>query len=71
MAGRIDFMFDQAANAITQVRAGTIKAYAVMAAQRWQLAPDLPTIDEAGAPALHLSYWHALWAPKGSASVTS
>lgn len=66
MAGRVDFMFDQAANAITQVRAGSIKAYAVMAAQRWQSAPDLPTIDEAGAPALHLSYWHALWAPKGT-----
>jgi tripartite-type tricarboxylate transporter receptor subunit TctC len=30
MAGRVDLMFDQAANAITQVRAGTIKAYAVM-----------------------------------------
>ena len=30
MAGRVDIMFDQAANAITQVRAGTIKAYAVM-----------------------------------------
>src|ERR1700726_1229886 len=49
MAGRVDIMFDQAANAITQVRAGTIKAYAVMTEQRWHLAPDIPTIDEAGA----------------------
>ena len=66
MAGRVDIMFDQAANAITQVRAGTIKAYAVMTEERWHLAPDIPTIDESGAQGLHVSYWHALWAPKGT-----
>ena len=66
MAGRVDIMFDQAANAITQVRAGTIKAYAVMTQQRWHLAPDIPTIDEAGAQGLHVSYWHALFAPKAT-----
>ena len=66
MAGRVDIMFDQAANAITQVRAGTIKAYAVMTEQRWHLAPDIPTIDEAGAQGLHVSYWHALFAPKAT-----
>jgi tripartite-type tricarboxylate transporter receptor subunit TctC len=66
MAGRVDIMFDQAANAITQVRAGTIKAYAVMTEARWHLAPDIPTIDEAGAQGLHVSYWHALFAPKGT-----
>jgi tripartite-type tricarboxylate transporter receptor subunit TctC len=66
MAGRVDIMFDQAANAITQVRAGTIKAYAVMTEERWHLAPDIPTIDEAGAQGLHVSYWHALFAPKAT-----
>jgi tripartite-type tricarboxylate transporter receptor subunit TctC len=66
MAGRVDIMFDQAANAIAQVRAGTIKAYAVMTAERWHLAPDIPTIDESGAQGLHVSYWHALWAPKAT-----
>jgi tripartite-type tricarboxylate transporter receptor subunit TctC len=66
MAGRVDIMFDQAANAITQVRAGTIKAYAVMTEQRWHLAPDIPTIDEAGAQGLHVAYWHALFAPKAT-----
>ena len=66
MAGRVDIMFDQAANAIAQVRAGTIKAYAVMTEQRWHLAPDIPTIDESGVQGLHVSYWHALWAPKGT-----
>jgi tripartite-type tricarboxylate transporter receptor subunit TctC len=66
MAGRVDIMFDQAANAITQVRAGTIKAYALMAEQRWHLAPDIPTIDEFGVQGLHVSYWHALFAPKAT-----
>src|SRR6202140_3802905 len=40
MAGRVDIMFDQPATAITQVRAGTIKAYAVMTERRWHLALD-------------------------------
>jgi tripartite-type tricarboxylate transporter receptor subunit TctC len=66
IAGRVDFMFDQAANALTQLRAGTIKAYAVMSDARWHLAPEVPTIDEAGIEGLHISYWHALWAPKGT-----
>jgi tripartite-type tricarboxylate transporter receptor subunit TctC len=66
MAGRVDFMFDQAANAITQVRAGTIKAYAVMTQERWHLAPKIPTIDESGVQGLHISYWHALFAPKAT-----
>jgi tripartite-type tricarboxylate transporter receptor subunit TctC len=66
MAGRVDFMFDQAANAITQVRAGTIKAYAVMTKDRWHLAPEIPTIDESGVAGLHVAYWHALWAPKAT-----
>src|SRR6202451_3334854 len=66
MAGRVDFMFDQAANAMTQLRAGTIKAYAVMTRERWHLAPDIPTIDESGVSGLHISYWHALFAPKAT-----
>jgi tripartite-type tricarboxylate transporter receptor subunit TctC len=66
MAGRVDFMFDQAANAITQIRAGTIKAYAVLTPTRWHLAPDIPTLDESGVGGLHISYWHGLFAPKGT-----
>jgi tripartite-type tricarboxylate transporter receptor subunit TctC len=30
------------------------------------LAPDVPTTDEAGLPGFYLSYWHGLWAPKGT-----
>jgi tripartite-type tricarboxylate transporter receptor subunit TctC len=66
VSGQVDLMLDQAANALTQVRAGTIKAYAVMAKERWPALPDVPALDEAGIPGLHVAYWHALWAPKGT-----
>ncbi|MBM3530779.1 MAG: tripartite tricarboxylate transporter substrate binding protein BugD [Alphaproteobacteria bacterium] len=64
--GRVDLMLDQAANALGPVRSGTVKAYAVMAKERWAALPDVPTIDEAGAPGLYVAYWHAMWAPKGT-----
>ena len=37
-----------------------------MAKTRWWAAPDTPTFDEAGVPGLHASFWHGLWAPKGT-----
>jgi tripartite-type tricarboxylate transporter receptor subunit TctC len=66
VAGQIDLMFDQAATALPQVRAGDIRAYAVTAASRLALAPDVPTVDEAGLPGFHMAAWHGLWAPKGT-----
>jgi tripartite-type tricarboxylate transporter receptor subunit TctC len=66
IAGQVDIMFDQAANAIGQVRNGTIKSYAVLTKDRWSALPDVPSIDEAGVPSLYVSYWHGLWAPKGT-----
>src|SRR5262249_50876930 len=33
---------------------------------RWSAAPEIPTIDEAGGPALYSPFWHGLWAPKGT-----
>src|SRR5262249_38058355 len=68
VAGQIDIMIDQAANSIPQVRAGTIKAYAVTDKVRLAVAPDIPTVDEAGVPGLHVSIWHALWMPKGTSN---
>jgi tripartite-type tricarboxylate transporter receptor subunit TctC len=66
MAGNIDLTFDQAATALTQARAGRVKAYAVTANTRLPSAPDIPTVDEAGLPGFYMSIWHALWAPKGT-----
>ena len=66
VAGQIDMMIDQAANSLPPVRAGLIKAYAVTDKTRLTAAPDIPTVDEAGVPGLHISTWHALWMPKGT-----
>jgi len=66
VAGNVDMMCDLAANSLAQVRAGTIKAYAVTSKKRWFAAPELPTADEAGVPGLDLSNWLGAYAPKGT-----
>jgi tripartite-type tricarboxylate transporter receptor subunit TctC len=66
IGGRVDLMFDQAANALGPVRGGTVRAYAVMAKERWAPLPDVPAIDESGTPGLYVAYWHGMWAPKGT-----
>jgi tripartite-type tricarboxylate transporter receptor subunit TctC len=66
VAGQIDIAFGQAANYLGPVRGGQLKAFAVLSKQRWWAAPDVPTMDEAGVPGLHASFWHGLWAPKGT-----
>jgi tripartite-type tricarboxylate transporter receptor subunit TctC len=66
LAGQIDIAFGQAANYLGQVRQGQLKAFAVLSKERWWAAPDVPTMDEAGVPGLHASFWHGLWAPKGT-----
>ena len=66
LAGRIDFMVDQASNSLPQVRAGKIKAFAVSAKSRLSAAPEIPTVDEAGLPGLYVSVWFGIWAPKGT-----
>jgi tripartite-type tricarboxylate transporter receptor subunit TctC len=66
VAGQIDLMVDNPTNTLPQVRAGSIKAYAVTAKSRLASAPDIPTVDEAGLPGFYISLWQALWAPKGT-----
>jgi tripartite-type tricarboxylate transporter receptor subunit TctC len=66
VAGQIDVSCLEAASALPFVRGGKMKAFAVMAKDRWFGAPEIPTVDEAGAPGLHMPFWHGLWAPKGT-----
>lgn len=66
IGGQLDLFVPQATLALPQARAGTIRAYAVMADKRIASGPDIPTVDEAGAPGLYLSVWSGLWAPKGT-----
>jgi tripartite-type tricarboxylate transporter receptor subunit TctC len=66
MAGEIDILFDQVSNALPQVRAKTVKAYAVTAKNPSAAAPDIATTDAAGLPGFYMTVWHGLWAPKGT-----
>jgi tripartite-type tricarboxylate transporter receptor subunit TctC len=67
VAGQIDLRFGaEASQTLPYLRAGTLKALAIMGPARWPAAPDIPTIDEAGVPGLHLSLWQGLWVPKGT-----
>src|SRR5207302_6336962 len=66
VAGHIDLSFDQAISALPYVRNGQLKAFAVTSKTRLAAAPDIPSIDEAGAPGGHLSSWFRLGAAQGS-----
>ena len=64
VAGQIDIIVDQLSNSINQVRAGTIRGYAVTDTRRAESASDIPTTDEAGLSGFHMTLWSGLWVPK-------
>jgi tripartite-type tricarboxylate transporter receptor subunit TctC len=64
--GQVDVSFLNPATALPQVRAGSIKAFAVTAKSRLAIAPDIPSVDEAGLPGLYFSLWAGLFAPRGT-----
>jgi tripartite-type tricarboxylate transporter receptor subunit TctC len=66
LAGQINLMVDQVQNSLVQVRAGSIKALAIASPTRNAQVPDVPTVDEAGAPGLHMALWYGFWAPAGT-----
>jgi putative tricarboxylic transport membrane protein len=65
VGGQIDYMVDQSLNVIPQIKAGTIKAYAVAAPKRLESLPDVPTTGESGIDFI-FSAWNAMVAPKGT-----
>jgi tripartite-type tricarboxylate transporter receptor subunit TctC len=61
VSGQIDLMFVEQSMMIPQLSAGTIKAYAVLAKSRSVALPEVPTIEEAGGPPLHVVTWRGMW----------
>ena len=66
ISGQIELMIDQVSNAAPQIKAGTVRGYAVAASTRSPAVPDIPTVDEAGLPGFYGSFWNGMWAPKGT-----
>jgi tripartite-type tricarboxylate transporter receptor subunit TctC len=66
LAGDTQFMFDNLANAMAQVKGGKVRAIAVTTAQRSRLAPELPTMAEQGMPGFDISTWFGMMLPAGT-----
>jgi tripartite-type tricarboxylate transporter receptor subunit TctC len=66
VGGQVDYMVNGIAELGSQIQAGTVKAYAIGAAERHPAVPNVPTSTEAGLPEFQASPWFALFAPKST-----
>jgi tripartite-type tricarboxylate transporter receptor subunit TctC len=66
VAGQVDYMCADVVTSAPQLPAGTIKVYAIAAAERSPALPNVPTTREAGLPEFQASAWNALFAPKST-----
>ena len=65
IAGQIDLIFADP-TAVAQIRAGSVKAFAVTAEHRLPAVPEIPTAAEAGLAEFSLANWNGIFAPKGT-----
>jgi tripartite-type tricarboxylate transporter receptor subunit TctC len=63
LGGQVSTAFVSLPAALPHVRAGKLKAYGVTAAKRSEVAPDVPTIAEAGVPGYEVENWYGVLAP--------
>jgi tripartite-type tricarboxylate transporter receptor subunit TctC len=63
LAGRIDLFFDSVAAGLPYVQSGQARGIAVLSSKRSLLAPDVPTMAEAGLPGLAVDSWLGIFAP--------
>jgi tripartite-type tricarboxylate transporter receptor subunit TctC len=66
VSGETQAAFLSTTTASVQVKAGRLKALAVMSPKRFAAAPDIPSITEAGFPGIESSVWFGLLAPAGT-----
>ncbi len=63
LGGQIDMMITDTATGLPQVKGGKLRALGMSSLKRMPLAPDVPTIDEAGVKGYEMSYWFAAYVP--------
>ena len=66
VAGQVNMLFDTVASSMPQVRAGKLKGLAVTARERTPIAPEIPTMEEAGVRGYEIAPWFAAYAPAGT-----
>jgi tripartite-type tricarboxylate transporter receptor subunit TctC len=64
LGGHVNIMFDTITTSLPHVKAGQLKALATTGGKRSPLAPDVPTMIEAGLPGFEITAWYAIFAPK-------
>ena len=65
MGGQVDMMFEQMYAAMPSIKSGRMRALAITSKTRSALLPDVPTMGEAGYPAVEVLNWHGIVGPKG------
>ena len=65
LSNRVQFMSVEAVAALPHVKAGKLKALGVATAERNALAPEIPTVAEAGIPGFEITAWYGVVAPNG------
>jgi tripartite-type tricarboxylate transporter receptor subunit TctC len=63
---QIDMMMADMATGLPQVQGGKLRALGVTMSKRSALAPDVPTIAEAGVPGYEMGYWFGAYVPAGT-----
>jgi tripartite-type tricarboxylate transporter receptor subunit TctC len=63
LGGRVGAMFSPASSVLAHVREGRLRALASTGAARTAVAPDLPTMEEAGLPGFRSAVWFGLYVP--------
>jgi tripartite-type tricarboxylate transporter receptor subunit TctC len=66
LAGTVQMMFDNLPTALPRAKNGQLKGLAVTSAKRNPLAPEIPTMDEAGVPGYEATAWFGVAAPAGT-----
>jgi tripartite-type tricarboxylate transporter receptor subunit TctC len=66
LGGQVDLGSQSAVQAGPLIKAGKLKAYAIIGRTRFAGLPELPTMGEVGYKKLDLDFWHMLFAPAGT-----
>ncbi len=66
LSGQVHLSLLSGGSVAAQVRAQRLRALAVASMERAKMAPDLPTMTEAGVPGFAVTQWHGLMAPSGT-----
>jgi tripartite-type tricarboxylate transporter receptor subunit TctC len=66
VGGQLTFMIENVPGTTPFVKSGKLRALAITSTARSPLAPDLPTMIEAGVPGYEISGWNGIFAPKGT-----